>query len=262
MDFRPILKRLEKATIDNSPAILTAIGITGTVTTAYLTAKATLKAHALLREEVARVNHGIPQSRQTEPTRKDVFLMTWKFYIPAATTGVVTIAAIFGANRVSTRRAAAMATAYSISERAFSEYKEKIVEKIGENKERAYRDEIAQERVEKNPVDEKTVIITGGGEVLCYDQFTGRYFKSSMEAIRQAENKLNHVILHDGYASLTDLYYELGLSPTSFSDEVGWTSDYLLDIKVSTTMSEDNRPCLSIDFDIRPSRYFAHFAEG
>lgn len=261
MNFRAMFKSLEKATVDNSPAILTAIGITGTVATAYLTAKSTLKAHALIREEIARVNHGIHPDRQVDPTRKDVFLMTWRFFIPPTITGVITIASIFGANHVSTRRAAAMATAYSISERAFSEYKEKVVEKIGEAKEQKYRDEIAQERVDRNPVDEKSVIITGNGEVLCLDQFTGRYFMSSMEAIRRAENELNHSILHDGYASLTDLYDLLGLERTAFSDGVGWTDGHLLEIKVSTTMSIDHRPCLAIDFDLRPSRDFQYFAK-
>lgn len=258
MNLAQTMKRLEKFTIDNSPAILTAIGITGTLTTAYLTGKATIKATRLIDEELERVNYG-RRDPELLPTPRDIVLYTWKLYIPAIVTGTLTVAAIFGANRVSTRRATAVATAYSITERAFAEYKDKVVQKVGEKKEQTYRDEIAQERVTKNPPD-SLVVMTDGGDVLCYDQFTGRYFRSTMEDLKQAENTINHQILHDGYASLTDLYSELGLKPTSFSDEVGWTIDYLLKMNFSTTLSEDNKPCLAIDFDLRPSRNFSHFA--
>lgn len=249
MSFAIFLKRLEKLTIDNSPAILTALGVTGTLTTAYLTGKATLRAADLIEHELPR-NHEF----------KDEVKLVWKIYIPPATSAAFTIGAIIGANRISNRRAAAIATAYSISERAFSEYKEKVIEKVGEKKERAFRDELAQDRVDANPPTDNTVIITDNGDVLCYDQFTGRYFKSSMEALKRAENEINHQIIHDGYASVSDLYYILGLPITAFSDEVGWNQDRMLEIVYSTTLSPDNKPCIAIDFDLHPTRKFSHFA--
>jgi len=255
MDIGRFLKRAEKLTIDNSPALLTAFGIVGTLSTAYLTGKATIKAVRLHDEELSR-------TRETEPLPefKDVVKLVWKFYIPPAITGVFTIVSIVGANHINSRRATAMAAAYSISERVFSEYKEKVVEKLGEKKEQTIRDEVAQDRVLKNPVNDNTVIITDKGEVLCYDHFTGRYFKSSMESLKQAENDINYQILHDGYASVSDLYYQLGLPATSFSEEVGWNQDRLLKLIFSTVMSEDGRPCISIDFDLHPNRKYAHFA--
>lgn len=248
MDLKLLLKRLEKATIDNSPAILTAIGITGTLATAYLTGKSTIKAIRLLDQE----------DQPMSP--KEVVKKTWTLYIPPATTCVLTIGAIYGANHVSTRRATAMATAYSISERAFNEYRDKVVEKIGENKERAVRDELAQDRVSASDTEDKTVVITDGGEVLCYDQFSGRYFKSSMEAIRSAENEINHRILNEGYACVSDLYELLGLPTTSFSEEVGWNHTKLLHIIYSTVLSKDGKPCIAIDFDLHPNRKFSYFA--
>lgn len=259
MDVIKLLKRLEKITIDNSPTILTAIGITGTLTTAYFAGKASFKAAELIREEDDRMKHDHPEF---ESTFKERVKFVWKLYLPAASTGLLTVSAIFAANHVSSRRAAGMAAAYSISERAFSEYRDKVVEKIGEQKEQAYRDEIAKDRVHKNPVDDNTVIITDNGEVLCYDHFTGRYFKSSMEALRQAENEINSMILHDDYASLSDFYELVGVPPTAFSDEVGWNNDYKLKIRYSTVLSPDNRPCIAIDFDLRPSRNFSYYAEG
>lgn len=261
MDLARLLKRFEKFTIDNSPSILAAFGATGTLTTAYLTGKATLRAAEVVKREQERIN---PSHRddydELVMTNQDVVKLVWKLYIPAAASATVTIAAIIGSSQISNRRATAMAAAFSALDQGFSEYKEKIVEKIGETKERAYRDEIAQDRVTKNPPNENVVIITDDGDVLCYDHFTGRYFKSSMEKLKQAENEINHTILHQDYASVSDFYDLIGLPATSYSEEVGWNHDRLLELVFSTVMSTDNRPCIAIDFDVLPYRKYSHFA--
>jgi hypothetical protein len=258
MDLAKLLKRAEKFTIDNSPAILTAIGITGTLTTAYLTGKASVKAYDLLLDEDTRRHAEGESPIRSDP--KAMVKVVWQEYIPAAASGLLTISAIFAANRVSTRRATAMATAYSISERAFTEYKDKVVEKIGEKKEQEVRDEVAQDQVNRNPVDESKVIITGNGDVLCYDRFAGLYFKSNMEALRKAENDVNYLILHQDYASLSDFYDLIGLPPTGVSEEVGWNTDQLLELEFSTVLSPEGQPCIAIDFNHRPIRNFDQYS--
>lgn len=257
MDISRLFKTAEKFTIDNSPAILTVLGVSGVVTTAYLAAKAATDAMLVLQQEDAR---RLAKDNRTPPMDiKEMVPLVWKIYIPPVTAGTLTITAIIASNRVSSRRAAGLAAAYSISERAFSEYKEKVIERVGEKKEQSYRDEIAQERVNRNPVDDKQVLITNGGEVLCYDNFTGRYFKSSMETIRQAQNEINYQIVHQGYASLSEFYQKVGLPVTSISEEVGWNTDQLLELDISTILSTDSRPCIAIDFDLQPTRRFDKF---
>lgn len=259
MTLISIAKRTEKFLADNSPIVLTAIGVTGTITTAYLTGVATFKAADLILVEEDR------QYRETvgEPRivldRKEMFLLVWKEYIPAAGVGVITVACIVGANRIGTRRAAAMAAAYSISEKAFTEYKEKVVEKLGDNKERAIRDEIAQDRVLANPPTGREILI-GRGDILCFDAYTGRYFMSSMEEIKKAQNDTNYEILHNNYCSLGDFYNRLGLPGTSFSEEVGWSSDHMLEVIFSTVLADDGQPCLTIQFSVDPIRgYYKSF---
>jgi hypothetical protein len=254
MTFVDVAKRAEKLAIDNSPGILTALGVTGTLTVAYLTGKATFKAADLLWDEQNRLDIQ-PERHNLEP--KEKFQLVWKLYIPAAGTCVFTIVCIVTATRIGNRRAAAVAAAYSISEKAFTEYREKIVEKIGEKKEQSARDELAQERVDRNPVSSNGIIITGSGEVLCYEEFTGRYFMSSMEELRKGQNDTNYTIMNHGDASLTDFYNSIDLPSTSFSDEVGWNTDKLIELRFSTTLSEDGRPCISMGFDVAPIRdYF------
>jgi hypothetical protein len=101
--------------------------------------------------------------------------------------------------------------------------------------------------------------VTGNGDVMCYDDLTGRYFFSSMEKLRSAVNTINKKILDSGYASLTELYDEFGLKATAFSEEVGWKDNQLVAVTYSTVMSDDGRPCISISYDTMPIRdYFRY----
>ena len=118
---------------------------------------------------------------------------------------------------------AALAALYSLSETAFREYKEKVVEEIGRNKELKVRDSIAQDRVTTNPVGDRTIIFTGNGEVLCYDALCDRYFKSSAEKIRQQVLELNEDLRNDMWLDLNDLYYAIGLPSTKT-----WQSSWAL----------------------------------
>lgn len=255
MTLSHIAKRAEKLVIDNSPAILTALGITGTLTMAYLTGTASIKANNIIKDEQYRLNLNTkPHEKSHVLDRKEKLQLTWKLYIPTVGTGVLTIACIICANRIGNRRAAALATAYTVSEKAFTEYKEKVVDRFGANKERDVRDSVAQDRVDQNPLGGREVIIAGSGDVLCYDCYTDRYFQSSMEELKKAQNDLNYMLITDTVASLSDFYNKLGLSPTSFSDDVGWTSSNLLEIDYSTTLSIDGRPCISITFRVEPIR--------
>lgn len=226
----------------NSGAILTTVAVAGTVSTAVLTGRAVLKSSYILQDE-----------ELSRKEKLDFVLKThWKDLAPVAVSGGATVAAIVMANRVEARKAAAMAAAYGISERAFQEYKDKVISKVGDAKAQAIRDEIAQERVEKFPPENAQIIITGGGEVLCMDAWSGRYFESQMEEIHSAVNKVNHEILNHQYASLSTFYDYVGLPATDSSDLVGWNSNDLLEITVSTTMSPDNRPCLVVTFVNHP----------
>jgi hypothetical protein len=244
MDIQQLLRRTEKFVLDNSPTILTVLGATGTLTTAFLTAKATFKAASILSEE--------PPELATKEKAK----LVWRVYIPPAVSATITVTAIIAAHRISAGRAAALAAALSLSDKAFEEYKSKVLEKMGDKKERAVREEIAQDRLDRDPVSKREVIIAGNGDVLCYDSYTGRYFTSSMEALRRAENKINHRLIHEHYASLSDFYEEVGLPTTVISEELGWNLDHMLELDISAGMSDDNRPCLVLGFGVSPARNY------
>lgn len=227
----------------NSPAILTGLGCAGVLTTAILTGRATLRASEILKMEAP--DEQLPAA--------EIVKLTWKVFIPPVLVGASSIACIIGANTINTRRNAALAALYSLSETAFREYKEKVVEEIGRNKELKVRDNIAQDRVTTNPVGDRTIIFTGNGEVLCYDALCDRYFKSSAEKIRQQVLELNEELRNDMWLDLNDLYYAIGLPSTKLGNQVGFDIDKgYIQVDYTGTLTPEGQPCLSIDMTVYP----------
>jgi len=240
---------------NNSPTILSGIAVTTSIVTAVLAAKASFSASDDIREEI--VNRELSMVDPPEMTVREKVELVWPYFVPAAVTGTATVVCIIAANRIGSRRAAAMAAAYAMSREAFAEYKDKVVEKLGEAKEQKVRDEIAQDQVNRNPMN-KELYITETGSVMCYDSITGRYFTSSVEAMRQAENVINRQIIHDMSASASDFYSLIGLPTTPYSGEVGWNNDVPLELKFSAVLSEDGKPCVSVNYDTYPMRGFSN----
>lgn len=244
-----IVRKLEHVAKVNSPVILTAFGVSGTIATAYLTGRAAYESRGVI--EQAEMDRSV-ETLDTDVemrylTTRDKVELVWELYIPAGISCAATVGCIVLATRVGSRRTAALTAAYSLSEKALVEYREKVAEKFGEKKEKSIRDEIAQDRVAKSPP--QNTIITGDGTVLCYEMFTGRYFNSDMESLRRATNDINAKLMREMYATLSDFYYILGLPYTTYSSDVGWESDRLLELDFTTVLSEDSKPCIAFDYN-------------
>ena len=237
MTIRAILKMAEKFVTDNSPGILTGLAVAGTVSTAVLAGKASYEARYEL-----------------EGTRffKEKVDKTWKLYIPAAISGAATITCIIAANRIGTRRTAAIAAAFQLSEKLAEEYKDRVVQTLGKQKEEKMRSELAAERMDRTPGADQIVIV--GPETLFLDEMSGRFFKHEVEKIRKAVNDINFKVNNDFYASLSDFYDLIGLDKTTFSDDVGWNADSQLDVTYTATMMKDGRAAIAISFNTQPIR--------
>lgn len=232
----------------HSPEILTGIGIAGMITTTVMAVKATPKALDILSE--------IKENRTDEDKKeiaKEMVCKVAPVYLPATLTGCFSIACLIGASSVNARRNAALATAYTLSEGALREYQDKVIETIGEKKEKSIRDDIAKDKIANNPVTNNEIIVTSRGDTLCYDSISGRYFTSDMEKIRRIENELNKRLISEMYISLNELYYELGLRCTEQGNELGFNiDDGLIDFQFSAQIADDGRPCIVLGYRIAP----------
>lgn len=230
----------------NSPVILSGTAITGVVTTAYLASRASVQASSKIeRFESLELTH---DRTRREKLIHDVKLV-WTGYIPAVASGGVTIFCIVASTRVTNKRAAAAQAAFVLSERAYAEYRNKVLDEYGESKEQKIRDSIVEDRVRNNPPTSGNVIVAGSGTVLCCELYTGRYFSSDMETLRRAANDINYRLVRHDSASLEDLYDLLGLPPTSTSADIGWNSDKPMELEFTSVLTEDGKPCLAFNYN-------------
>ncbi len=240
-----VIKNVRTAMDKYSPEILTGMGIAGMITSTVLAVKATPKALTLLAEKKDELNAEVLDG-------KTIITTAWKCYIPATVVGAASIACLVGASSTNLKRNAALATAYTLSESTLKEYQEKVVETIGEKKEQAIRDSVAEDKVRKNPVKE-VVLIDAGGNTICYDALSGRYFKSDRDKISRAVNDLNRRMRDETWVTLNDFYYEIGLDNTKMGDMLGWNIDVgYIDISFSSHLDADGTPCLVMDYRVAP----------
>ena len=245
-----MLKTTRETFIKHSPEILTGIGIAGMITTTILAVRATPKALELISKEEYEEKRSL--------TPMETIKVAWKPYVPAVLTGALSTACLIGANSVNLKRNAALAAAYTLSDTAFREYKEQVVEAIGEKKEQAVLDKVAEKKVRENPPGNDVVII-GKGPSLCLEPLSMRYFNCDVSTIKKAQNEINAKILSDmcGWATINDFYDELDLPHTETGDKLGWDLDNRINIHISAQVTENGEPCLVIEHN-NPPKYLSY----
>lgn len=265
--IQTIASNVHTAMRRHSPEILTGIGVVGMVTTTIMAVHATPKALSLMEEEqelrlrkYQREDKVMSFPHLAPLSKKEIFVLTWRCYVPSAITGVLSVVCLIGANSVNTRRNAALATAYTLSESALKVYKDKVIETIGEKKEQTIHDAIAKDKIEQNPVNTKEIIITGNGNTLCYDALSGRYFKSDIEKLKRAVNELNRQMLDETYISLNDVYYGIGLDNIKLGEDIGWNVNKgFVDLQFSSQLASDGTPCLVLDYQVQPRADYCEY---
>lgn len=256
--IKQILKTSEQFVTNNSPALLTAVGVVGTLSTAVLSARAHVQATDVLRKAEAYQNEDNGTYKDLGPlTFQDKTRLTWKLYIPPVSIAAITCTSIICANRIGTRRAAVLAAAYATSEKAYDEYKDKVIEKFGENKEREVRDEVAADQLKKNPLSQEALASAPEDRDWFYDARCGRYFQSTIEDVKAAQNHINYILNQEGDVSLNTFYSWLGVNTVPDGEELGWRADKgLVELTFSSHLMENGRPATVLNFRLQPIRNY------
>lgn len=237
-----MLKNLIHILSKNNHHILTATSILGLGLTVYFTVDATPKALEIIKRKELK-----------QPI--DIVKNTWKVFLPVGIAGGFTIASILGLNCIHLKRHSSILGLYSLTDTAFREYKKKVVEKIGEAHETKIRDSISADEL-KNLQRNTEVIITGKGDILCYDTISGRCFKFDVDRIKKIVNDINYKLRTDMFIPLNDFYYELGLNGIKIGDELGWSIEKgQLELTFSAHLNENEEPCVCLNYDVFPKYY-------
>lgn len=266
VNFQQLLRIAAFKASENSTTILSGAAVIGVIATAALAVRATPKACELIAqarddkeyERASREEEAI--QREGEPlTRLEAVKAGWKPYIPAAVTGIATIACIVGSNQIGLRRNAALLGAYALAETTYREYREEAEKVLSKEKIQKIDEAVAERKLRNMPVHDGQVIITGRGDQLCFDSLSGRYFQSDIEDIRRKENDFNkHILTNVMYASLNDWWADLGLEPTALGDRLGFNVDKPVDTIFTSHLASDGRPCIAVGFKFMPTADFGN----
>lgn len=241
------MNNLQKFIEKHSSAILTGISIIGVGVTTGLTIRSTIKAVKTVEKEkqektIFKTIYADNKSYQAPIVpkfdKKDIFLMTWKEYIPVAISGLSTILCIIGIHNLNRRTQASLISAYALLDNTYKEYRKKIQEEYPDDpKVINFEHEIIKSKFDKNMELDKD-------KQLFFDYQSMRYFESTLKEVKEAEQHLNDCLAEDGYVCLNEMYDFLELPKTPYGWQLGWSYIYS-----DTIYSEDD---IKLRFEYEP----------
>lgn len=244
---------------EHQPEILVGVGLGGMVTSAIMAVRATPRALDLLEDKKDEVY-------SDNLTAKETIQAAWRPYVPAVTLGALSAACIIGGTISGSRRNAALASVYAISESTLKEYQRKTVEIVGEEKAREIEKEVVKARVKERPViidqnDSEYITNTGEGNTLFYDSLSGRYFRSSTNAVDRAINNINKSMLSEHYITVNEFYNELGIPTVGAGSLIGWVLEKeMADIRYDSDIDKNGNPYVVLEYKNRPVPLYNHYS--
>ena len=204
-----LLRASQKFWNRNGATILTYVGGVGVVVTAVMAAKSTPKALQLLEKA--------KEAKGEELTKFEVVKTAAPAYALTVVMGVSTIACVFGVNVLNKHQQAALMSAYAMLDTSYKDYRKKVGELYGEDADGKVKEEIAKDKYEETEVPKTE------GKTLFYDDFSERFFESTITKVKEAEYEINHILAVDGGALLNEFYDMLDIPTVDYGDELGWS---------------------------------------
>jgi hypothetical protein len=252
MNISSYVKTAKSVITANSPVLLLGTTIAGVVTTSVLAAKAGYDARGIIDRTEGYNEDPEGNHERIQLNLQDKAVLTWLCFAPAAISGAGTIAAAVGTHTVHTKRANAMAALYAVTSSKLDDMTEKAEELLGPKKTQQLQNEVAQKSIDRRPpFEDSEVLVTDGGLELCYDDWSGRYFMSSMPRLEAAINDVNRLLIDHGDASLNDWYDYVGLPDIQSGVDFGW-SGKKIEGKFGAVTAIDGRPAISVWFHDAP----------
>jgi hypothetical protein len=220
MNIRSIFGALRSGVVKHSPEILTAVGTIGLIAAGVMAVNQTPKAVKILEDYSNDV------SVEEPITPQEKFKMCWKLYLPSVLMATTSVASIIFARRIDSKRMAAWAAAYQMSETAINRLEQSIKDEYGERKLKKLEQQSDLKLLEENPINPDEIVNTGDGDDLFCDYYSGGYFRSTPEAVRARYNHWIAKLQRNDSMSVNSWVTELELRPMGddVGEEMGFTS--------------------------------------
>lgn len=240
----------------HSPEILVVGGVVGLVTSGVMACKATTKLSAILDDskeqielfdKVAANPEMVKEEYTVEDAEKDKKIVrvqtavkVAKLYAPSIAVGVVSIGAIFASNNIMRKRNVALGAAYATVDRAFKDYRNRVVDRFGEELDKELRYNLKTKEVKETVEDENGKKKTVKRNIkymdspmpsefaVIYDDGCAGWTKDPEDNkffLIQQQRYANERLKRRGYLSLNEVYELLGFPSTKAGQVVGWLYD-------------------------------------
>lgn len=191
---------------------------TGVILTGIFAGIGTIRANQIMTKENIKA-----KLEDVELAKKDIFLLTWKCYIPAVVTGASSIACIFGLNVLNKRQQEQLISAYALLNNTYHEYRKQVIERYGEEVDSEIQEAVAYDIGARYSSLCPTDIDYPDEKVIFFDPISGNSRLAYEREMLLAEYHLNRNFwLHGGYISLNEFYEFAGLPLTEDGDNLGW----------------------------------------
>jgi hypothetical protein len=218
--------------------------------------KATPKAIELL--EKAKEEKG------EELTKTEAVKTAGPVYIPAVAVCAASILCIFGANVLNKKKQASLAGAYALLNQSYKRYRNAAKTVYGEDADSKIQAQIAEDRyISADGYALLPDSDAAGENILFYDEWSQRYFTSTMAAVINAQYHLNRNLNLRGEASLNEFYEFLGIDKIDGGDDLVWDMEELvvggvvwLDFVNRKVKMEDGMECYMVTAVYGPGNTF------
>lgn len=240
----------------HSPEILVVAGVVGGVTSGVMACKATTKAGDIIEDTKSQldiIHKGMEDGniRGVEYTKEDgtkdltiVYTQTAvkfiKLYGPAVALGTVSIVSILAGHNITRKRNLALTAAYATIDNSFKQYRNRVIERFGEELDRELKYDVKAKEVEETVVNEDgtestvktTVNVIDPNTISDYsrifDECNPSWSKSpehNLVFLKQQQNYANDLLKSRGHLFLNEVYDMLGFPRTQAGQIVGWVYD-------------------------------------
>lgn len=235
---------------EHSPKILFGVGVVGMIGSTILACRATLKLESVLDEIEYTKNKAHAAKEQVDTGaaegvtypdkeyRRDLALVSIqgvgkiaKLYAPAVVVGGISIACLTKSHNMLQDRGAALAAAYTAVSGAFDNYRERVIEKYGEEEDRKLRYDsetvdIVDEETGEITTTTRAIDAPGAAYARWFDEYSSRVWSRDPDinllVLRNVQNRMNDRLQLKGHVFLNEVYDALGMSHTKAGAIVGW----------------------------------------
>ena len=236
----------------HSPEILAGVGVVGVVASTVMACKATMKLNDILeesketRDKIREVesNPRYEEQYSHEDAKKDLVInytqtamKVAKLYAPAVILGSASLGCLLASNDILRKRNAALSAAYMTVDKSFKEYRQRVVDRFGEEVEKEIRYNIKAEEVTSTVVAEdgsettitETVKVMDPNLYSDYAKFfdeASPYWQKDPEYnfmfLKSQQQYANDLLKARGRLFLNEVYDMLGIEKTKAGQIVGW----------------------------------------